>query len=355
MSDWAQSGRINTFDFVLVDPFTLQEVGSIESRSDAGSLSWNVDASNWYSATLNLAEQPSRDYMIRVKQRIQLEDEYSEQVLATMFVDKAPVSYLNGKGLWKASCFSPMYRYTKDILYGNHFWPVGHKVVDAIKEIVVADGSLFKIDNTAGYNLDRTFSVPVMFPHGYKKYDAIQEMASWIGCKIYPDAYGYITLAPWIDPSLRPLTFDFTEGVNECVYQRGYNYEDLQADSYNRWLVWYETAEGSSVADAHLDGNHPFSFQRIGRWVTYTETVQDAIPQTDLQALADRRKAENSVYDRYIEIKYASNPYVNVGCRVRYENSNDGVKPIAVLGEMAQIDLKLDKTALATGKIRVIS
>lgn len=350
MTDWGRSGRRNTFSAVLVDPFSLQETGQeIEMLEDAGSITWDIDADNYYSATLNLTESPSRDYMIRVKQHIDVDDASVDVTLGTFFVDKAPGTVSRGSKVYQAACYSPMLRYTKDITTNPVYWPQGTVVQDALREQVEQDGG--KLAILSDVNMHRAFGNDIFFPDDYKRNDLLTEMAYWIGCRIYPDEFGYISLEPYQSPEDLPLAYTFD--ASNSTYKRGYQVEDLASDSYNKWVVKYSNSEKSDFAVSTLPATHPFSFDRIGRWVTYSESIQDEVSHEELQALADRRREENSVHNEIIQIEHVSIPSVKPYAAVRYENTVDG-DPMSVLAQVTQIDMSLNKTAMCTSKLKVI-
>ena len=351
--DWGEFGRKNTYSVYRVDPFTLQEYGDpLPIHEDLGSITFDKNSDNFYSATLNFLEPVSRDYMVRVKQHIQLGDNKSAEVThGTFFIDKCPETHIYGHSVYKANCYSPMMRYTKDVLFGALYWDVGTRVTDAIKEVVEGYGG--KFDILPGNNMLRTFSVPISFPDDSKLYDMISDMAYWINCYVYPDAFGYIMLAPYTLPEEQPVSFEFEEGrFNIC--KSGYQLEDLQSDSYNRWKVFYSNSEGSGLAIAQLPSTHPYSFERIGRWVTYSEQIQNPCSESELQALANRRAAQNSVNDRFLQIEFAYTPDVEIGNTVRYTNTKDGPEPIQHDCEVTQMEINLNVENMATAKLRIL-
>lgn len=353
--DLGQSGRKNTFRVYRVDPFSLEEYGPpLAIHEDLGSITYDKTSDNLYSATLNFLEPVSRDYLIRVKQDISLPGNRNIQyTYGTFFIEKCPETHLYGHPTYKASCYSTMLRYTKDVLVGPLYWGPGYKVVDAIRETVAVDGSYFQV--LPGNNMERTFSVPVYFPDNYKVSDMLTEMAYWINCEIYPDEYGNIVLAPYQNATEKPISYQFEVNSTTCICEAGYSLEDVQSDAYNRWKVYYSTSEGSGLAQAMLPSTHPYSYHRIGRWVTYSEQIQNPCSEEELQALANRRMAENSINDKYLQIRCAFHPDVGIGDTVRYVNATDGPEPISHICEVVQLDVELNISNMCTVKLRILS
>lgn len=351
--DFGVSGRKNTFEVCRVDPYSLSERGStLEIPADLGSMTIASDADNFYSATLNLLEPPGRDSLLRVKMLIDLPDAPNHYVtLGTFFVDQVRETHKYGCPTYTASCYSTMMRFSKDVLFGALSWNVGDKVVDAIRYLVENHGGKFNV--MPGNNMLRTFSVPIYWPDNTKLIDVITDMAYWINCRVYTDVFGYVVMAPYLPPKERALAYAFEEG-RHCTYKAGYSIEDMSHDSYNRFKVYFSNNDGSAMATRVLPPTHPFSVQRIGRWATYSEQISNPCSQADLEALAQRRMDENSANYQYIVIEHAFVPDFDVFDKVQYINTVDGQNPINQMCEVVQTEIKLDKTAMCTTKLRIL-
>lgn len=77
--DWGAPGRVDRYEGVLVDPFTLTETGTVE-LDPGSSLSWSYNTENQLQGSLQLLEGDYRmggyDQMIRVKHTVTIGQSY---------------------------------------------------------------------------------------------------------------------------------------------------------------------------------------------------------------------------------------------------------------------------------------
>lgn len=352
MTDFGQSGRINTYGFYLVEPLTLRETGeTLAVESGSGTITWDYLSDNKVSASFNVCEPITRDCLIRVKQLTQVGDEEFQTTLGTFFVDKMPQSSKYGLVKRKVNGYSYLWKYTQDVLSQDHFWPKGFKCWDAIREIVEWDSGHLTV--SAGVDINRGFGQPIFFGVGTNRYKVISDIASWINCQIDVDPDGYIVLEPRFNPAYLSESYTFTP--ENCTYMSGIELDDLQGDAVNRVVVYYSNQDGSGSATADLPSEHPFSFSHIGRRASMVEQVQDVLSKEELYNLAQQRLAENSVWDTRYEIQHVYIPGLTGGKTIRYINPYDYEREIDDHCIIEQMDMKLTPGAVCTTKLKVVN
>lgn len=320
MTDWAASGRRDTYSFAMVDPYTLQEIGDIDVKADSCGITWGLYTDNLVSATITVVNDVAKDCMIRIKHRIEVDGDVSNRTLGTFFLNTSGTDSVNGRADRGLNCYSALLRHSSDYLMQDHSYRPGDNCIGIIKEIVEADGGHLYVDATAP--IDRVHTRDVFWGIGENKLAMIKTIAGWINAEIGVTPEGMVKVSGYVPPWDKPTAYTFEAGRN-CVYRPGIKWKDSRDDAINRCIAYYSNEQGSDSAVVQLDDGHPFSAKRIGYNRTYAMKIDETCTHEDLVLKATDYLNANcgSIVD--IEIEHASIPGLEVGMVVRYINDVD--------------------------------
>ena len=338
LTDWAASGRYDSYRMTLADPFTLQDVTDCPDADFAGSsITYGYYTDNIAQATLALADGSwvvdGRDMLVRVYHRVVCQGADIEECLGTFFVDDAPEVGRYGHTSTALSCYSTLWRFTQDVLVFDFYRDQGYNVIQAIRDIVEADGGLLR--PMGGADESRTFGGWIIRELGMSRSEAITSIAGWIDHQIGVDDYGYITVAPYVRPAQRPVVYEFVNGEN-CVCLPGTTRTRDNSAPINR-VVMYYSRESKDEGDTlpltdrvmlALDPTERYSYERCGRRRSEVVRLDDAITHDQLEDKADTYLAENSGSSMVYEIEHVGIPGLRVGDVVRYSNDTDFGAPV---------------------------
>ncbi|MBM6776018.1 hypothetical protein H7U34_01810 [Collinsella tanakaei] len=352
--DYGKSGRKDTYTFVYVNPFTLEETGELaEVEQGASKLTWNYEGENILSGSISFLSEPDATKLIRIKHTIEVDGITVTETLGTLFLDWTNESAKYGMVDTGVNAYSTYWRFTQDCIVQDFARPVGYNVVQEIREIVEADGGKLKVRE--GVDTSRTHTIPICFEIETNRAEVINTIAGWIGCEVSVDADGYIVLQPYIEPRLKTPKYDFKDNEN-CTYVVGFDLEDNKEDMVNRVVAYYSTKESTDRVMVDLPDNHPFSYQSIGRRVSHFIKLQDAVPHDELNNQAVGYLNQHSTAStKYIEIEHAFIPGITVGDVVTYTNSTDYREPISYTCQVLQMDMALGNGGMCDTKLKVVS
>lgn len=335
VTDWAASGRRDTYSFFRVDPYSLQELGEIAVKPEDCGITWAMDSDNIVSASITVVNDVAKDCMIRVKHRIEVDGDVSNRTLGTFFLNTSGTDSKNGRADRGLNCFSALWRHSQDYLRVDHSYGIGDNCIAIIKEIVEADGGHLYVNSDAP--VDRTHTKDIFWPVGTNKLEMIETIAFWINAEIGVTPYGEVKVSAYVPYDQRPVSYTFEAG-SRCVYKSGINWHDSRDDAINRVVVVGSTQDWSDVAVVELEDSHPYSAARIGYKKTYVLNVSEQTTHEDLVAKGEYYLQANcgSVID--IEIEHVFIPGLEVGMVVRYINYVDYPDPVdlkCIVKEMA--------------------
>lgn len=352
--DYGKSGRKDTYTFVYVNPFTLEETGEYpEVEPGSSKLTWNYEGENILSGSISFLSEPDATKLIRIKHTVDVDGATKTETLGTLFLDWTNESALNGLVTTDVDVYSTYWRFTQDCIIQDFARPVGYNVVQEIKEIVEADGGKLKVRD--GVDTSRTHTIDICFEIETNRAEVINTIAGWIGCEVDVDADGYIVLQPYIEPRLKTPKYNFIDNEN-CTYIAGFDLEDNKDDMVNRVVAYYSTKEATDRVMVDLPDNHPFSYQSIGRRVSHFIKLQDVVSHEELNNQAvDYLNQHSTASTKYIEIEHAQIPGLKVGDVVTYSNSSDYRKPVSYTCQILQMDMTLGNGGMCDSKLKVVS
>jgi hypothetical protein len=363
--DWASSGRVDTYEFYTVNPFTLQETGTIDIDAENSTLDWGYYTDNKLTGKLVAVNSTGRNQLIRVKHTIQIPDEDPvTETLGTLFVENSGESAKYKKLEVGLNCYSTLWRLTQDVLVNDFYRQTGYNVIDEMRELAEADGGQFY--TASDVDTTRTHTRDILFELNTNKATVLNTIAGWIGCEIGVDGDGYIVCSNYVAPQDKPVVYTFEAGKN-CVYLPGVEMEENTDGAVNRVLCYYST-QGSEdsqtvVHSDHvfvdLDAGNKFSYDNIGRRIStviqYPNVSFGEEPTHEqLKEYATTYLRNNSGSTRYFEIEHAGIPGLQIGDVVQLVNDTDFEEPLNKKGMVTEISMKLGLGAMCTTRIKVI-
>lgn len=318
--DWGKSGRVDAYELWLVDPFTLGELERVDFDASGSSITWAYYTDTKASATIEVLDDLAKDAMLRVKHSVNVGGVEYGETMGTFFAAAKGMDSEFGRVSRSMDCYSSLLRQQKDYLMQVHDYHPGDNVSSIIREIVEADGGRLALGHDAP--TDRVHTQDMHWDVGTNKLEMVSKLAGWINGQIGVADTGEVLLERYVAPLDRQVEWTFEAGRN-CVYVPGFSTAEDDGDVYNRSIFYYSTDEASGAAYAVLDPTHPYSYQRIGRNVTYCEQVNEEVSQDDLQYKATSYLQEHCGGAVYYEIEHAGVVGLRPGMVVRYLNSTD--------------------------------
>ena len=361
MADWGASGRVDSYEYRLVDPFTLQETGETVSTIEGESqLSFNYYGDNIATGTI-VTDADDIDKLVRVYHTVSAGGEEATEVLGTFFADSSTATAKHRSVKRTHACYSTLYRHTEDSFVQDFARTAGTNIVGELRDIVEADGGHLRALPSLKGEESRAHTVDVWFEIGTNKGEALRTICGWCGWELGVDPYGYVTVGLYTPPQDRAIAYEFGDGEN-CTYTAGYDFSNTNAKAVNRCIAYFSRTSkkdddlwpraDSTFAD--LPERNPFSFQRIGRHRTYVLRAGDACSHDDLVAQAQRYLDENSGAYYSFQIEHAGIPGLRVGDVVRYVNRRDGSKDIDLRLQVAEMQMTLGRGCMCKTTLREV-
>ena len=354
MTDWGAGGRRDEYEFRLVDPFTLQETGEVvAAEAGASNITFGYYTDNKASCTLKLLNDVSRDKLIRVRHTVTAADgTVGEGAFGTFFVENDTAEAVCGSVGRSYDGYSTLLRFTDDVLVRDFYRAAGYNRVQAIRDLVEADGGRLVVGDGVDESLSHT--VDVYFPVNTVRSEVLNQLADWSGWQIGVSEYGYVTLDRYVAPADKAESFTFEAGSN-CVYAAGATLTDDRDDSYNRVLVYYSTEEASSSVWVDLEPSHPFSYERIGRRKSYVMQLNEPAGDDEMREMGASFLAANCGSTQYYEIEHVGVPGLRIGQTVRYVNERDCSRPVDCKCLVTEMDVTLGPGCWTKTKLKVVS
>lgn len=174
--------------------------------------------------------------------------------------------------------------------------------------------------------------------------------AGWFG--VWADGNGTIRSSPYVEPSARPVVWDFTDLPAESIYLPDFEVTDDWFDAPNR-VIAIASGDGEEpgllAEAANLDEDDPLSYWGRGRWVTRTEENVEATSQAVLDAYA-QRLLRGGRAPRTVQLQHAPIP-LEGNARVSFSRAPAG---LALPGVVTSWNIDCTDTGLMTTTIQEI-
>ena len=347
MTDWGASGRRDSYEYRLVDPFTLQETGetvnTIEGESE---LSFNYYGDAIATGTIVTDKDTIDGKLVRVYHTAAVGGDEATEALGTFFADSSTATAKHHAVKRTHACYSTLYRHTEDSFVYDFARTAGTNIVGEMRDIVEADGGHLR--TLPGLDAGKRHTVDIWFEIGSNKGEALRTIAGWCGWELSVDPYGFVTVGNYVPPAQKAPAYEFLDDSG-CVYSAGYDFSNTNADAVNRVLAYFSRSSKqdgdelplSDSVFVDLPARNPFSYERIGRHRTYVLHVGDACSHDDLAAQAQRHLDENSGAYYSFQIEHAGIPGLRVGDVVRYVNRLDGSIDVDLVLQVAEMQMEL--------------
>lgn len=367
MADWGASGRVDSYEFRLVDPFTLQETGETVSTIEGESqLSFNYYGDNIATGTI-VTDADDIDKLVRVYHTVSCDDAEVTEVLGTFFADSSTATAKHHGVKRTHACYSTLYRHNEDSFVQDFARTAGTNIVGELRDIVEADGGHLRALPSLKDGESRAHTVDVWFEIGTNKGEALRTICGWCGWELGVDPYGYVTVGAYTSPQDKAISYEFEDGES-CTYAAGYDFSNTNAKAINRCIAYFSRTSKQDDPDkdnydpwplsdstfVDLPERSPFSYQRTGRHRTYVLKVGDACSHDDLVAQAQRYLDENSGAYYSFQIEHAGIPGLRVGDVVRYVNRRDGSKDIDLRLQVAEMQMTLGPGCMCRTTLREV-
>ena len=359
MADWGASGRVDSYEYRLVDPFTLQETGETVSTVEGESqLSFNYYGDNVATGTI-VTDADDIDKLVRVYHTVSVGGEEATEVLGTFFADSSTATAKHRSVKRTHACYSLLYRHNEDSFVQDFARTAGTNIVGEMRDIVEADGGHLR--TLPGLDAGKQHTVDVWFEIGTNKGEALRTICGWCGWELGVDPYGFVTVGLYTPSQDRAIAYEFGDGEN-CTYTAGYDFSNTNAKAVNRCIAYFSRTSKkdddlwplSDSTFADLPERNPFSYQRIGRHRTHVLRAGDACSHDDLAAQAQRYLDENSGAYYSFQIEHAGIPGLRVGDVVRYVNRRDGSKGIDLRLQVAEMQMTLGRGCVCKTTLREV-
>lgn len=331
--DWGASGRTDLYNLELVDPFSLERTGSADFIKNQCSITWDMDSKSMGQASIVLANSEWRqgglDRMARVIHTVKISGREYTEVMGTFFVDSFPQSSKFHLTKTSLICYSALWRLTEDSTCEDIYAGPGSTILPIASNAVTDVGGKVSIGRGAT-DSDTGIYDDVLIPAGTNRFDAVQSLASKVGCTVGVDDYGNVTFERYLDPATEVAPIYEFSAVNS-IYLPGMEPSD-EGTVYNRVMAYWSREQAPDPDDGlglsmrvvvDLDPGERYSYERIGRRMTYVLKVANPCTYQELRDTAARFLKENSAPSRYIQIEHAGVPNLRVGQVVTYENTTD--------------------------------
>lgn len=179
---------------------------------------------------------------------------------------------------------------------------------------IAANAGIFKI------NLATTGQVTgsdIFFDRGTSRWEACKQIADAFNCDLFFDAYGYLTMVPYVDPTTSPTIFTFATGEDGTIAEYEKSSDDSQL--YNHVAV---TGEGAGqipvVAEAiNNAAGSPTSVDEIGdRLYEYVSSFISTAAQA--QAVADSFLKIHALEQFNINLESLVIPWLDVNTVIKF-------------------------------------
>jgi hypothetical protein len=278
MHDWEYPGRVDTFEYRMVDPFDLdKDLGALDGVY-ACRITEQYYSQDIITGTVKLRD--CRNYrensLVRAYHHAIMPDgQTATREVATCkpAIDKG--SYLYGNLSASIPLRSMLTRYSDDMMVAAGGWNKGASIRSAIQDLVASRGGTLVVSDSV---IDRALADSIVYATGDNILTVLNQLADALGCGgLGVDAHGRLVLSPYVEPAAKPLMWTFrpTAWGRNAIYEPGLEIEDNARTIKNRVICEYTAATGGYAVTADLDASHRCSYQQRGWYdperYTYSE------------------------------------------------------------------------------------
>ena len=284
--DWFKSGITDTYRLVMCDNRTLKEIADLSGFVD-GRLSCAYEGDLKYSGTVNVSNSNFvTGRLLRLYHTATLESEGKSitRCLGTFFTGNDEQQYIHGRYSGTIELYSMLKRFTDSKLTRPFTFGKDKSALGSYWALLQLEGAKNYGKRTVK---DKKWKNAETVDFGESLLNALNRVAEFLDGQIGVDAQGYITLSPYVAPKDKPVSYTVKSGTESVVFE-GVDVTVDRTDVVNRFSVKYEKSSGKNKVTIYgtysLGKDNTYSFEKRGRHVDETETLQNMSPETKQQA-----------------------------------------------------------------------
>lgn len=364
--DWGASGRTDTYSMALVDPFSLQEVGTAEFVPSASSITWASDTDVLAQASLTVLTDThgrDRDWMLRVKHHVAVGGFELDETLGTFFVEDPSRDHVDGRSSGRLNCYSTLWRMSEDVLFRDYMEAAGANALEACARLVRAAGG--KMTSDLGVDPQAVLIADEFHQIGENRLEVMRTVAGSMGWRVGVGRDGDVVLTPYSRPVDRPVRYTFDDTADGIALV-GFSESSTRSEAVNRVVAWWSRESLPSPDDgtaawgltarymADLAEDRPFSYQRTGRRRTHAMQLSEPCSPEALAVRAEDYLEANAGDAVDITIRHPQVPGLELGDVVIFRDSVDAAEPVAWRCEVIRMSASLTPGMVCETRLRVV-
>ncbi|WP_292702305.1 hypothetical protein [Microbacterium sp. 69-10] len=176
----------------------------------------------------------------------------------------------------------------EDTVEDRYSLTAGAQIVATVRDLIVSTGET----RVAVTDSDAVLSSALTWEAGTSKLRIINDLLQAAGYwSLWCDGSGLFRVEPYVDPSLRPMSYSFEHGETSVHFPDWTSERDMTSVPNRFIAVAQGDEETPPLVGVAVNENpeSPFSFQARGRWITATEEGVEAESQTVIDTYAARK------------------------------------------------------------------
>lgn len=267
------------------------------------------------------------------------------QPLGIFLASEAPESWNAGRS-WSVKLLDKTTILDQDTVNATYGLASGTVATTAIIALIESAG----ITNHAVTASAKTLDGDLVWSVGTSKLRIINDLLDLINYfSLFANFEGQVVAQPYIVPANRPLFYEFIDG-SSSIYEPSFNRDNDIWSVPNR-VTLIGVGDGTTAALTstidNTDPLSPYSIANRGRVIGHTESGIEAVDQTALDTLAQKRLIELTSPTAGVEIAHAPVPGLAVNQAAQFRRTLAGIDARHVVFKTA-ITLKGDALALTT-------
>lgn len=342
MIDYTSSGVRQTWEFVLCDSRTLEELEALNGVTGFElAESWRGDFRQTGTIDLDGTALPNWA-AVRVYLVSQQSDELERTELCTLLPAPADVKTIYGRGVASVPLRSMMAKLDSNLNPADVGVSAGQSVQAHFEQVCSDSGAVPWTHPGIEAAAPLTSSARV-WSAGESYLTEAHAMANACNGRIEPDAHGRVCLVPYQNPANVAESFEIPTGAASITLP---GFTQQGATIVNRVIASYSRNDEKWFSVATVDVSHPWHFGRIGRWEVLEVNPPEIPEGANVQAVLDKLtaqtlKAHSDTRATYsLQMAYMPVRVGQVGT-VYYKDS-PAMEPIEVLGFVSQRSIKKD-------------
>ena len=252
---WTTSGRVDSFEYVIVNPNNFDvPIGTLEGVT-SGKLTFGYETDLKVSGSLEVSSASMiNDCVLRVHYKPRLSDGQSKNILlGTFFAYADSIKFDKGRYSGTLELVSMLARYTDDVLQNNFTIGKNKTYKNELKRLLAAEssGGKYKFDNNLA---DRKNASASSFERNKQTMEVIQAIADGLGARVDVNEEGVMVLEKYYAPSKKTCTLRLPSG-QYSVTLPGVEIETANSELPNRIIYYCDVSWTERVYVLDKKGN----------------------------------------------------------------------------------------------------